>query len=963
MRLLGHRLARIVQEVRIGALAAAADAAAQLVQLAQAEAVGMVHDQRVRVRDIQAGLDDRGAYEHVDVAVPEVADDLVELLLPHLAVGGADLGFGHELLDPGGHAGDVGHAVVHVKHLAAAQQLATDRRGDLRVLVGAHVGEHRQAVLRRGGERGHLADAGHRHLQRARDRRGGQGEHVHVGAQRLERLLVFDAEALLLVDDDQAQVLELDLGVEQLVRADDHVHGAVLKPLDRVVDVLGGLEAAHRPDGDGEALVALREGLVMLLDEQRGRHEHGHLLGVLHGLERGAHGDLGFAETHVAADQAVHRDRLLHIGLDLVDGGQLVGGLLVRERVLQLLLPRGVGAERETGRALAGRIQLDQVLGDLMDVLAGLGLGGRPVGAAQFVEFRGLRADVLADLVELVGGNEQLVRRGAAFARRIFDDQVFARGLRVRRADGTLAHLDEPADAMLLVHHIVAGFQLHQVDGLAAALRGLGLGRGASAARQVAFGQQRDAGGRVDESVKGLRTDRIEPGDAGLVDRALETGERAVRGGGHRHIQPRVEQPLDARGGTGLVATVFGRRVRGEPHPPRQAVVHAEIGQTPDVMLGECQRGDRLMEIEEAGLIEADRRAGAMPGRGDMPAGGEELVRRLHQVLGRTFQLLRVGQHDHRPLGQHASHRFHVVDQRGQQRFHALHRNRIGDRLQHVLGVGDLADQAAGAVADRVGQLHFTAGRGPDRPQPVAVGPLVGRMELADRVDLVSEELDAHRMRRRRREHVEQAATDGELAAVHHQIDTGVRVLHQPGGGLLQRQLLVHRENQRCHVAQSGDHRLDQRTHRHHQDADRSEHRTAGFGMPQAAEHGHTAGHRVGAGRQPFVRQRLPSLQLGDVARVAVVPGTQRIHRLLGLTAGGDDVDDRMTFGHGRRQCGTDAVGCAHDDAGGHIAFRGFDLVVDEPAETLVLVQRLQQAGQRSVHQLVHQRVGVFSGH
>ena len=692
MRLLGHRLARIVQEVRIGAFAATADAAAQLVQLAQAEAVGMVHDQRVRVRDIQAGFDDRGAYEHVDVAMPEVADDLVELLLPHLAVGGADLGFGHELLDPGGHAGDVGHAVVHVEHLAAAQQLATDRRGDLRVLIGAHVGEHGQTVLRRGGERGHLADTGHRHLQRARDRRGGQGEHVHVGAQRLERLLVFDTEALLLVDDDQAQVLELDLGVEQLMRADDHVHGAVLEALDRVVDLLGGLEAAHRPDGDGEALVALREGLVMLLDEQRGRHEHGHLLGILHGLERGAHGDLGFAEAHVAADEAVHRDRFLHIGLDLVDGGQLVCGLLIRERILQLLLPRGVGAECESGRALAGRIQFDQILGDLMDVLAGLGLGGRPVGAAQLIEFRGLRADVLADLVELVGGDEQLVRRGAAFARRVFDDQVFARGLCVPGSDGTLTHLDEPADAMLLVHHIVAGLQLHQVDGLAPPFRGFGLGRGAGAAGQVAFGQQRDAGGRVDESVDGLCTDRLEPGDAGLVDRALESGERAVRGGGHRHLQAGVDQSLDAGGRAMLVAPVFGRRMSRQRDASGTGGLDGEAGEPPHVEIPVGQRRDGFIEIQEAGLVEADRGARTMTGRGDVPAGRQKLVRGLHQIVGGATQLFRIGQHDDRMVRQHAGDRLHVVDEGGQQGFHAFDRNGVRDRFEHVLGVGDPAD-------------------------------------------------------------------------------------------------------------------------------------------------------------------------------------------------------------------------------------------------------------------------------
>ena len=48
-----------------------------------------------------------------------------------------------------------------------------------------------------------------RHVQRARDGRGGQRQHVHLAAQLLEPLLVRHAEALLLVDDQQAQVLEL----------------------------------------------------------------------------------------------------------------------------------------------------------------------------------------------------------------------------------------------------------------------------------------------------------------------------------------------------------------------------------------------------------------------------------------------------------------------------------------------------------------------------------------------------------------------------------------------------------------------------------------------------------------------------------------------------------------------------------------------------------------------------------
>ena len=83
----------------------------------------------------------------------------------------------------------------------------------------------------------------------------------------------------------------------------------------------------------------------MLFREQRRRDEDGDLLAVHHGLERGSNGDLGLPVADVATDQPVHRFGLLHVPLDLVDGAQLVAGLLEREGLLEFGLPRGVGAE------------------------------------------------------------------------------------------------------------------------------------------------------------------------------------------------------------------------------------------------------------------------------------------------------------------------------------------------------------------------------------------------------------------------------------------------------------------------------------------------------------------------------------------------------------------------------------------------------------------------------------------
>ena len=178
-------------------------------QLAQAHVLGVFHDQGVGVGDVQAGFHDGGADHDVVVAVPKTLHRLFEHLLAHLAVGNDDARLRDQLAQLAGGLFNVGDFVVDVEDLAVAEQLAADRGGDLLVLLRADVGQHGVAVLRRGGDGSHLADAGQRHLQGARNRGCGHGQHVHVRFQRLDVLLVLDAEALLLVHDDQAEVFPL----------------------------------------------------------------------------------------------------------------------------------------------------------------------------------------------------------------------------------------------------------------------------------------------------------------------------------------------------------------------------------------------------------------------------------------------------------------------------------------------------------------------------------------------------------------------------------------------------------------------------------------------------------------------------------------------------------------------------------------------------------------------------------
>ena len=79
-------------------------------------------------------------------------------------------------------------------------------------------------------------------FERARNGRRGEREHVHLGAQRLQLLLVAHAEAMFLVDDDQPEFLEAHVGVQQAVRGDDDVHRAFFDAFQHRVGFLAGAE-------------------------------------------------------------------------------------------------------------------------------------------------------------------------------------------------------------------------------------------------------------------------------------------------------------------------------------------------------------------------------------------------------------------------------------------------------------------------------------------------------------------------------------------------------------------------------------------------------------------------------------------------------------------------------------------------------------------------------------------------
>ena len=106
---------------------ASADAPADLVELGEPERVGALDDERVRLRDVEARLDDRRRDEHVRVAGEEREHVLLELALAHLAVRDEEAELRAELAELLGGLLDRLDAVVQVEGLPLALVLPLER--------------------------------------------------------------------------------------------------------------------------------------------------------------------------------------------------------------------------------------------------------------------------------------------------------------------------------------------------------------------------------------------------------------------------------------------------------------------------------------------------------------------------------------------------------------------------------------------------------------------------------------------------------------------------------------------------------------------------------------------------------------------------------------------------------------------------------------------------------------------
>ena len=363
-------------EVHFGRLLAAAHAPAQLMELREAEAVGVLHDHDRGVGHVHAHLDDGGGHEHLRLAAAEPIHDGLLLRGGHasvqklhavvgehmgLQVGGLLRGGGHVVVCKVGIALDADGRVLvgflvrlaparprrlrialspvlsderahHVRLLAARERGAGGVVGASAVVLAVDLRRAACRVVRSAREVGQREAAVERERERARDGRGREVERIGRLPLRQEPGALVHAEALLLVDHDEAEAALRDVVLQKRMRADEHVDLPRREAREDVFSLGIGRGADEHGPAHARRVEQRPEALPVLAGEHLGGGHEKRLRSRVRrrGQREGRHG--GLARAHVSQKQVVRRARGGQRREDVVFGALLLVGQLEGQR-------------------------------------------------------------------------------------------------------------------------------------------------------------------------------------------------------------------------------------------------------------------------------------------------------------------------------------------------------------------------------------------------------------------------------------------------------------------------------------------------------------------------------------------------------------------------------------------------------------------------------------------------------
>src|SRR6266852_4868610 len=343
----------------MGFLRAAADASAKLVKLSEAEALGVLDDHDGGVGDVDADFDDGGGDEDLRFVLAEALHDFFFFVAGEAAVQEAELELGKNFAREalvffhGGFQLKLGFLDDGIDDVALVSgcDFAAEKFPDAgEVLLRGHARDDGGAPGRQLVENGNIEVAIESEREGARDGRGGEDEDVRsvaVGGGFVhEALALEDAEAVLLVNGDEAEAGEFDVVFDEGVGADDELRFAGANALEDG----GFLRSFQTADEELDAIACFGEDAARgkkMLDGKnfRGGHESG-LRAVFDGDDGGLQRDDGFAAANVALEETIHRGRLFEVGGDFPEDALLCSSGLEGEDALEGFAD-GVFAEAE----------------------------------------------------------------------------------------------------------------------------------------------------------------------------------------------------------------------------------------------------------------------------------------------------------------------------------------------------------------------------------------------------------------------------------------------------------------------------------------------------------------------------------------------------------------------------------------------------------------------------------------
>ncbi len=594
-------------------------------------------------------------------------------------------------------------------------------------------------------------------------------------------------------------------------------------------------------------------------------------------LNAAAHGDLGLPVAHVAADQAVHRDRAFHVVLDVVDGLQLVGRLLERERLLDLVLPGSVGPEGPARCRQSPAIQHDELFGDLAHRAADPGPLLLEVGATHAVERRGLATGVLAHQAHLIGGHVDL-------AVLELEPQVVALDAGHRER----LHLEVPTDAVLMVHDVVTGLERLVVVVTAASTTRATVH--APTPGEVGFGDERELHTREHHPAFEGRDEEPHRARRRLAGRDVESfaGQDVVQSlrrprplsGEDDAVAIAQQRAQSARQGVGVADD---RIERARRHARRVGVLGGREQRH------RARTGVREQPVE----VERESREVALPA--GAPGHGERARQRcflVEQFLGAVAHPLGFDEQHHRVVRQQIGQQVFAIGEPGQPRLHAVEHLTFGESFPLLAPPRLFRDQRGGALPHVVRREQLP-GREDVRLRNFVSRALVGNREGGEPVDLVAPQVDAHRMVVGRRVDVDDGPPYGHLAPRFHLVFAPVAAGDEARHQLVAIDLVPGPDHHRLDVLRVGPQPL-------HERPDRCDDHRRGCSRSQPPHHPQAAAHRLQRRRHPFEGQGLPRREVLDV--VGAEELHEVAHQALGLGPGRHRDEDRSPAGRARNR-------------------------------------------------------------